>query len=349
MRRVVCAIALAVLVALAGCSGGPLPGVGGEGSTPGDTTDPGEAAEPDEESGPTPDLSEVDDPAGASAEGITNVSALLEAHVAELRTLSSYRLVILEAGENQSNRIELRFDVEGEEYVGTRDGWERDAELYFRNGTQYRLVVPDDEVQTNEVTFDRATGAGAGLLRVLGDVTTTRENVTTVEGVSVVTYRITGTTSDAESIETASGIVQITPDGLIARLAISVTTSEGPGRLAYAIHDRNETSVSTPAWFAERDLPKTTAEAPQLSLGLNVRDDGRVELTHEGGDPVGSLEVRYTTDGESVVETWDPEDGEILTGASYVTGNDPDPGTTIRVVWSSGDRSLTLLKSDVPE
>lgn len=351
MRHSVGTIALATLVVLAGCSGGLLPGGDGEDPAPGEGNDIKGTTTPDGEPGSTttPDLSEVDDPPGAADGSITNVSALLGAHVAELRKLSSYRVVIVEGGENRSNRVEIRADTEKREYVATRDGWERDAKLYYSNGTQYRLIVGDDEVETNDVTFDRALGAGAGLLRVLGDVSTTRKNTTVVEGEPVVTYRITGATSDAESIETASGVVQITPGGLIVRLSASVTTSDGSGRLVYAVHDLDETSVTAPEWFAERDLPKTTPEAPQISVEINVRDDDRVELTHAGGDTVESLTVRYTSDGESVVETWDPEESEIMTGMSYVTENAPDPGTTVRVIWDSGDRSRIIVESDVPE
>lgn len=82
-----------------------------------------------------------------------------------------------------------------------------------------------------------------------------------------------------------------------------------------------------------RDDP--SARAPQVSFSFDRREDGRVTVTHDGGDEVGAgtIELLYESDGEGVERQWVPDDGSITAGDS-ITTEQPVTGS-LRVVWNS--------------
>jgi len=95
--------------------------------------------------------------------------------------------------------------------------------------------------------------------------------------------------------------------------------------------------------FGERNDP--APRAPQVSFSFDRREDGRVMVTHDGGDEVGTegtLGLLYESSGEGIERQWQPDDGSITAGDS-ITTDQPVTGV-LRVVWNSsdGDSSATL-------
>lgn len=84
-------------------------------------------------------------------------------------------------------------------------------------------------------------------------------------------------------------------------------------------------------------------QAPLVSWDMEQREDGRLEIVHQGGDAIESpLRITYQSDGEAVEETWSEPDG-IKAGDSYATERAGDVGTTLRVTWTGPDGSQAAL------
>jgi hypothetical protein len=88
-----------------------------------------------------------------------------------------------------------------------------------------------------------------------------------------------------------------------------------------------------------------TDRAPQVAFSFERREDGRVTVTHDGGDEVGTdgtIGLLYESEGEGIEREWTPEDGSITAGDSLTT-EQPVTGV-LRVVWTSedGGSSATL-------
>lgn len=95
---------------------------------------------------------------------------------------------------------------------------------------------------------------------------------------------------------------------------------------------------------------RVESTAPAVSLSFEYdRQTGLVTITHAGGDRIGTdarVLVRYTHDGESVVERWRESDG-IVAGDQYTTERAVDPETVVRVVWQ-GESTATLGQFTTP-
>jgi len=95
-----------------------------------------------------------------------------------------------------------------------------------------------------------------------------------------------------------------------------------------------------------------TRRSPQVSFTFDRREDGRVTVTHDGGDAVGAedrIELVYDSDGQRFEREWEPDDGSVVAGDSITTER---PVTdTLRVVWRSaeGDTAATLGLFRPPE
>jgi hypothetical protein len=87
--------------------------------------------------------------------------------------------------------------------------------------------------------------------------------------------------------------------------------------------------------------------APQAIFDYERRSDGRVVVTHSGGDSIERLAVVYVVDGERYADSWAPEGG-ITAGTSVTTSQAPDGGSTLRVVWESEGQSSVLGEYTVP-
>jgi hypothetical protein len=84
--------------------------------------------------------------------------------------------------------------------------------------------------------------------------------------------------------------------------------------------------------------------APQVAFEFEKREDGRVAVTHEGGDEVGTrgrLRLIYESDGETVERGWEPDDGSITAGDTVTT----DGAVTgpLRVVWEADDSGTSAV------
>jgi len=88
--------------------------------------------------------------------------------------------------------------------------------------------------------------------------------------------------------------------------------------------------------------------APQAIFDFEPRSDGRVVITHDGGDRIERLQVLYEVDGERLGERWAPQDG-ITAGTSFTTSQAPDGGSTLRLVWQSDQSSAVMDEYTVPE
>jgi len=87
--------------------------------------------------------------------------------------------------------------------------------------------------------------------------------------------------------------------------------------------------------------------APQAAFEFEQRSDGRVAITHTGGDTIERLQVLYEVDGEQIGELWQREDG-ITAGTTFTTSRAPDGGSTLRVVWQGGQGSHVVGTHRVP-
>lgn len=98
------------------------------------------------------------------------------------------------------------------------------------------------------------------------------------------------------------------------------------------------------AFFGRSSGPERTA--PNVALSAEQTDEGRVQVTHVGGDSVERLEVVYDGVDGRRQETWtgDP----ISAGDTYVTDAEVADGGSVRVVWVSedGNQSATLFRAD---
>jgi len=93
---------------------------------------------------------------------------------------------------------------------------------------------------------------------------------------------------------------------------------------------------------SQRDPP------PQIAFGYEQRDDGRMQIRHEGGDRTEELLVQYETEsGDSARERWSEPDG-ISAGDTYVTEAVPEPGSDLRIIWEGDGRSAVVAETDVP-
>lgn len=83
-----------------------------------------------------------------------------------------------------------------------------------------------------------------------------------------------------------------------------------------------------------RDAPPRVRWDPALT------EDGELRIVHAGGPDVENVVVRYVADGESVEEQWS---GPVATDDEFVTGQPPDTGTLIDLVWEPGTANETIL------
>lgn len=95
-----------------------------------------------------------------------------------------------------------------------------------------------------------------------------------------------------------------------------------------------------------------TDRAPQVAFSFERREDGRVTVTHDGGDEVGTegtIGLLYESEGEGIEREWKPDDGSITAGDS-ITTEQPVTGA-LRVIWTSenGGSSATLGLYRPPE
>lgn len=107
----------------------------------------------------------------------------------------------------------------------------------------------------------------------------------------------------------------------------------------FSASDRGSSSPGSPG----------SPPSPQVAWEFDRRDDGRVEITHHGGDSVEAVTVEYVADGDQRTEQWTDDDG-IVAGASFVTDAPADEGSTLRLRWRApdGDGEAILGSYEIP-
>jgi FlaG/FlaF family flagellin (archaellin) len=85
------------------------------------------------------------------------------------------------------------------------------------------------------------------------------------------------------------------------------------------------------------------ATTPQISFAFDATDDGRVTITHQGGDSAPASELRVVVDGRS--RAW-PGGGRVAAGDSATV--DAGTGATVRVVWTGEGERAVLGSYTVP-
>lgn len=87
--------------------------------------------------------------------------------------------------------------------------------------------------------------------------------------------------------------------------------------------------------------PPATEEPPAANWTIERVDDTHVRVTHAGGDPVPTDELRVTVDSIRRSTDWsDP----VTVGESTVI--DASTGTNVRVVWQGGRANRVVMASD---
>ena len=98
---------------------------------------------------------------------------------------------------------------------------------------------------------------------------------------------------------------------------------------------------------------------PQASIDFDFQDTENVTVTHEGGDTLDASEItiEFDDDGVDSVEgsEWADNDeisaGDSADVAAIENSNeslDAESGSTVRVIFVSGDSSSTIASADFP-
>ncbi|MFB6110952.1 MAG: hypothetical protein ABEJ35_00285 [Halobacteriaceae archaeon] len=302
-RRPLAAVAVALLVVLAGC-GGVLGGDGGDGggTTTAPTSNPG--GSPGD--GPLPP--------GVTNSGIANSTALTNAHEAGLSTdgfTASYEISVT-LSSSQGTRTQAltqtiratsgltRFFVNSTTTQGSQtvssEYWGNETLALVRNEiggqTQYQ-TLPDSINRSSRFTLASSLGQ---LLQIADYSVTGRE---TVDGQTLVTLTADSVNSslgsgqggviNAENVSNVSSTAVITTDGIIQEFTLSFNATTANGEASYQISfevtGQGGVSVSRPAWVGQA-LSNVTITDLQATLENRV-----IAISHNGGDPVpeGSL------------------------------------------------------------
>jgi hypothetical protein len=285
-RRVHLVVLFAVVVALAGCSGG-TPGAGtttaetdaatsAAGTDGEQVTSAGSGSEAALQTGEAA-IQTFSYPDGATPDGITDLDTLLEAHSAALAGDSftmngSVVLSISSAGESDTTPVNynIQYDAADEEVLttvggltaGTLTAYTDGSAKYYRieseSGTEYGSASPD------EIVVDGAPEEETGeeLLRSLlqrGNFTAT--GVLTRNGTDLVRYNLTTVQEDVEfdvGERTYDGYLLVDSDGVIHEADLSMS-AEGTDSFAftYDAHigftDIGTTTVEEPSWVGQAD------------------------------------------------------------------------------------------------
>jgi len=209
----------------------------------------------------------------------------------------------------------------------------------------------------------RGTGSGTEVpealagLSALGAGTTHRSDGVSLE--AVLRFR-SGDEADAGAVDSLvqSEVVERQDDPLID--AIEVEPGDGPVVRASADVDGDAYENSEMAELLVLPLPTIAGtfvfgfgsssggsaagpqRLPQVVLEFEVLDDGRVRISHAGGDQIQRpLSIEYASDGEAAGQVW-MHDEPIQAGDSYETEDPVDPGTELVVVWTGADRRVEI-------
>ena len=292
-NRVVVAIALSVLLVLAGCSGGGT-------DTPSDEPTDSTVAQPISTTGATPDstetatptrtgtsipLSEVSYPPGTSADGISNTTALITAHNDALTGLDftgQYNGTTWEGTANRSGRytenVTVRVDADEQriltslvEFSNRQESPQRRESAGYNNGTTTvsRLVQNDEtEYRVRDAQpFDQSVQFGSDLREVfrIGSY----EPVAAVErdDRTLVRYELTAVNQsqipENGTVDIAEGTVIVDERGLVHEASVRVRVTATEDGVTGTIERRVTFSLSTGEVTVERPPWVDTAISQQ--------------------------------------------------------------------------------------
>lgn len=353
-RRTLWSLALVVLVALAGCSSGPLGG------------SPGDAAP-----------QSVDDlslPDGASPDAVENASALAAAHTQRLSERGyEVRLSVALSGAGESrNRT----------YLVRRDADSR--ALYQRvvrgaNGTPVVAYVNETAsyqkqgVADPSYDVDTATTSDGGPTAVakapeslvpLGEWTD--PSAVSRDGQTLVRYDLDGISPDAQFVDAdqvsnASGSLLVDQQGVVHRVALNVTRERdgatSTARYEYRVTDLGDVAVEKPEWVSEAAAQQEEddgAEGEVTSRVLVVAasgtvEDGRITRVDLVVKPrAGADDIDLST---STVQWIGPESATTLVAGGERTGDTftveavKDDDDSIPVLDSPEDRAKLSMNA----
>jgi len=358
MRRVLLVLAVASMIAVAGCSGdssdAPSPTTEGVTDTPGETTDtPGDGTGTDtpSEMTDTPgDGTETGTPSdggppGVSDEGV-NGTAIRAAHYSVLRN-SEFQVEVSRTGgespviftlQNGSGAIRMNLeqaDGDGvsqfylsEEFITNFNNTRSPPKSYSYGSTSKQFTA----VFTYSILFRLYPGQqlDVGTFETDGTVTQEGEELTrlSVTGVNETAAEENDVSSGNATLTDMSGEILVRSDGLVRKMDLQQSFGDGTTReLDFTLSGLGSTSADEPDWLGE---------APRLEGSLSA--DGTVmELAHTGGPTVpGGTNLTLASGGfggglvptnVTLPESVDSGDSVYV----YATGNTTNPTVEVSV------------------
>jgi len=385
MRRLLIALAVASMVVVAGCATGPsgtdtpattapdgTTAPGDETTTPDGTTSSGNgtAAPGGSDDTVTPIGTVVTDtrpasdpapdelPAGVDAAGVTNATALGQAHFGVLRG-SSFRIDVSETGGTDPVSVSIHNGTGAVSLDITNASTGERAGIYIGNDTitRFNSSRSPPKVYSYGSTSEQfgALFVYAVLLRVYPsqqlttgtfevDGTVTRDGEKLIRlsatGVNETAVQQEGSSSGRGALADMAGKVWVRPDGLVRRMTLKQRYDSGATTsIEFAVSGIGNTSPAEPDWLGE---------APRLEGSLSA--NGTVlELTNAGGVTVpanttlsvqqGGLAPRLLG-GVTLPEPVAPGESIYL----YATGTPSEPTVEVALTEPSPADAVNLSR-----
>jgi len=239
MRSIVAVLLIAGLVALAGCSGGPL-----------------------ENDGETSGMDEGSYPDGYDVDGVTNATLAFRTHETAIQggagvntttTLSTDGVDLTQqyraSYESGRTFASLTFSDRGLESFTTADGTSY-SRVYIGNRTEY---------STTTVAGDRSVDLGL-FLGLSADASATSTSMSTTDGTTIITYEFDSSDvaldADSRYYNTQTngsirGTLRVDKQGRIHELSLSVDADDGSKLSATVTNEFGEVTVDEPGWLDE--------------------------------------------------------------------------------------------------
>ncbi|SEV98747.1 hypothetical protein [Halobacterium jilantaiense] len=357
-RRAALAVAVAALLATAGCLGGLTPTDTSSSPTNDTQTCTYDTSKRTIDSGTwSPDASVEQYPPGVADNGtLVNASTLLDAHFAVVANTSmQFRL---EATIGDTNETRVRTLTHGPErtpfYSTLEEGPEGErlrTEFYRGDSNGFARVAFDNE--TRHIVYQNATTAGISAWTGYDGIGSPQNSFYAVlEGGS---YSVNGTvergdrtfvqlTTSEDSLDTGhitNGTVLVTPEGVI--YDVDATVVQLAGEDDERRNDISNTLTTDVEWCG---APSWVDSTPHLSLSI-VEDNHTVEIRNTGGAAVPantSFELTGSEDPE--LGPGHPSRGDVK--GTVATDERLEPGDTVYVTAGADGSASSFALHDDP-
>lgn len=345
-KRRLLALCVALLLVVAGCSGGPTPT-----STP--ATD-ATATPTEKTTGTATPTATVDQyPPGVASNGtVTNLTALLDAHEAGIRDRPvAFTYEWTAPNESSERRYVRGADATPYYSVFNRTiGKDRTSEELYWSGSQgygrYRYddqtrygVLQNSTAIVNAWTHDGFGGPRFALWSVLSAGAYSVDGTVERNGRTLVRLTAEGVApAQNDTVESYEGTALVTPEGVVYSVEASLVSSAGD-----AAGEPADVSVTVDPDVEWSGAPAWVAEVPHLSIST-VENGQALELRNTGGVAVPA----NTTFSVAVNDErmWGPPFGSDVTG-EVTTDARLEPGEAVYVtVGADGDASSFTLHRD---